>query len=73
MKPQLEESGRIEALAREHTRLLGHDLGPFFPGMVDTSRMARCRKCDMNVLYDMLMPTLTLSDISSRCPGAKKR
>jgi len=64
MQPQIEESRRVEALARQHTKLLGHDLGSFARGMVDTSRVARCRKCDLVVIYDMLMPTRSLSDIS---------
>jgi hypothetical protein len=67
LRPQIEESRRIEEFAREQTKLLGHELTPFETGAIDTARLARCKKCQMVVALDMMIPALSLTDISARC------
>jgi len=45
-----------EAMARSHAAALGHNLGAFRHGMVETARLANCSKCGANVVYDLLLP-----------------
>jgi hypothetical protein len=40
--------------------------------MADTVRLSHCRKCNMVVVYEMLLPTRSLSDINQPCRATKK-